>query len=150
MKCFMTPSVPFAERRIIIMYTENMNEVKNEINKINNYMQNQLWMDFEFCMLDAGKIVLSGTLDRSYNKYVIDIEFEQPYCISSLLYWSVDTSIPLLELANEDEIIEMNKKYRVEQGNYIFKINVEDFEQTPIYIAARNIKCVINDKESIE
>ena len=65
--------------------------------------------------------------------------------MSTLFLWSPDTSVPFIELANEDAYLEINKKYKVEQGNYIFKINC-DFENSPIFIAAKRITCKIPAK----
>jgi hypothetical protein len=118
-------------------------EVEKEIQKINSYLSKCLWMDFEFCRMDAGQVVLSGSIDQSYNRYAIDIEFEQPHFVSSLFSWRTDTSKPFIQFVTEDEKFEMNTKYQVELGNYIFKINVEHFEKPPIFIAAKKIACKI-------
>lgn len=125
-------------------------EVKKEIKKINTYLNNCLWMDFEVCQMSFIKVVLAGRIDQSVNKYAIEIEFEEPYCISSLFSWSIDTDVSFIELATEEETLNMNITYRVEQGNYIFKVNVEDFDKTPIFIAAKRVKClIIEDNENV-
>jgi hypothetical protein len=118
-------------------------EVQNEINKINTYLGACLWMDFEFCQMNASQVVIAGTIDQSYGKYDIEISFEQPHFVSTLFLWNTDTSKPVIQLVSEEEEFEFNTKYRVEQGNYIFKINVEDFEKPPIFIAAKKITCKI-------
>lgn len=129
------------------MFLMTMDEVNLELEKINDYLSKCLWMDFEICQLNGGKIVVAGRIDTSYNNFSIEMEFEQPYCISSILNWSVDTSKQFIELASDDEVIEMSRKYRIEQGNYVFKIYMEDFESSAIYIAAKKVKCIIiNDK----
>ena len=61
-------------------HIQSIDEVNDEINKINNYIKDFLWLDFEFAMINAGKVVMAGAIDQSYGKYCIDIEFEQPYC----------------------------------------------------------------------
>jgi hypothetical protein len=118
-------------------------EIEQEIVKVNTYLSNCLWMDFEFCRMDAGLIVISGSIDQSYNEYALDIEFEQPHFVSSLFMWKTDTSKPFIELVSSEEESELNTKYSVERGNYIFKINAEGFEEPPIFIAARKITCKI-------
>lgn len=128
------------------MFLMTIDEVNTEIENINSYLSKCLWMDFEICQLSGGKIVASGRIDTSYNNYSIDIEFEQPHCISSPLTWKTDTSKPFIELASDNEIIEMNSKFRVDQGNYVFKIYMEDFEDSAIYIAAKKIRCKIIDE----
>lgn len=123
------------------MNTEKMtnNSVKNELEKINLYLAKCLWMDFEFCRMDAGEIVLAGSIDHSFNRYDIEIIFEQPHFVSSLLFWHTDTSKAFIQLVSETEERELNDKYRIERGNFIFQINVEGFENPPIFIAAKKI-----------
>ncbi|MBO3286105.1 hypothetical protein [Paenibacillus polymyxa] len=121
----------------------NLDEVNVEIDKINTYLSRCLWMDFEFCRMNAGQIVLSGSIDQSSDEYTIDIEFEQPYFVSTLFLWHGDTSKIFIELANDEEAMEMNQKYNVEFGNYIFKISVEGFDSPPIIIVAKKISCKI-------
>lgn len=119
------------------MFIMNLDEVNVEIDKINTYLSRCLWMDFEFCRMNAGQIVLSGSIDQSSDEYAIDIEFEQPYFVSTLFLWHGDTSKIFIELANDEEAMEMNQKYNVEFGNYIFKISVEGFDSPPIIIVAK-------------
>ncbi|MEB4782921.1 hypothetical protein [Paenibacillus polymyxa] len=125
------------------MFIMNLDEVNVEIDKINTYLSRCLWMDFEFCRMNAGQIVLSGSIDQSSDEYAIDIEFEQPYFVSTLFLWHGDTSKIFIELANDEEAMEMNQKYNVEFGNYIFKISVEGFDSPPIIIVAKKISCKI-------
>lgn len=129
------------------MFVMSVDEVNLEIENINTYLSRCLWMDFEFCRMDAGQIVLSGSIDQSSNEYAIDIEFQEPYFISTLFLWHTDTAKVFIELANDDEIIEMNQKYRVELGNYIFKISVEAFDSPPIFVAAKKISCKILEED---
>lgn len=93
--------------------------------------------------MDGGDIVVAGRIDTSYDEFAINIEFGTPFYISSLLAWHLDDSKPFIELAVEDEKQTIDDKYQVEQGNYIFKINAEDFETAPIIIASKNLKCEI-------
>lgn len=128
------------------MFVMSLDEVNFEIDKINTYLSQCLWMDFEFCRMNAGSIVLSGSIDQSSNEYAIDIEFEQPYFVSTLFLWHTDTSKAFIELVNDEDTNEMNQKYKMELGNYIFKISVEDFEYPPILVVAKKITCkILND-----
>ena len=125
------------------MFVMKIEEVVSEITKINDYLGKCLWMDFEFCRMDDFKVVMAGSIDQSYEKYAIEISFEQPYFVSSLFYWQTDTSKPFIQLANDVEAMGINTKYKVEVGNYIFKINIEDFEESPIFVAAKKVTCNI-------
>jgi len=118
-------------------------EIMQELNQINSYLSKCLWMDFEFCQMSFIKIVLSGKVDELNEEPDIEIEFEYPYFISTVFLLHTDTSKPFIQLVSEDEEYELNTKYQVEYGNYIFKINVEDFEHSPMFVAAKKIKCKI-------
>ena len=121
-------------------------EVKVKINSINEYLGECSWMEFELCKMNGGQVVLSGSIDLSSGEYAIDIEFEQPYFVSSLFFWHADTSNTFIELADEKEIFELNSTYKIEQGCYIFKVSVEDFDNPPIMIVAKNINYKIRDE----
>lgn len=65
----------------------------NELHKINEYLKEQLWMDFEICNVDRGKLELHGFLDEgndsnansSYIMQIInDLTLSQNEC-----YWVV-------------------------------------------------------------
>ena len=107
-------------------------------------------MDFTLYQSHAGKIELYGAIDQTYNNYVdnfeIKIEFEQPHFVSSLFSWQMDASKLFIRLLSGEEASEINTKYQVEQGNYIFRINAENFETSPILIAAKKIACEIRNK----
>jgi hypothetical protein len=112
------------------------------LDEINNYLKNCLWMDFEICEMSFIKIEVAGRIDRSINDFSISIEFNQPYLVYGLLTWGLDNSKEFISLAKPSEFIEFNKRYRIEQGKYLFRINMEDFDEG-IYIAASDVKCVI-------
>jgi diphthamide synthase (EF-2-diphthine--ammonia ligase) len=128
------------------MFLMEKEEVQSVLKKINNYLSRCLWMDFEFCQMNASQVVMAGSIDQSYDKYAIDIIFEQPHFVSSMFLWKTDTSKPFIQLVSKEEEFEIITKYQVEQGNYIFKIYVEDFENPPILIAAKKIICNILDE----
>ncbi len=128
------------------MFLMKKKEVQHEIKKINDYLRKCLWMDFEFARIDASQVVMAGRIDQSYNKFAIDIYFEQPHFVSSLFLWTADTSKPFIQLVSKEEEFEFNTNYQVEEGNYIFKVDAEGFEKTPIFIAAKKIHCNIIDE----
>ena len=95
--------------------------------------------------MSAKQIVMAGAIDQSYGKYDIDIIFEQPYFVSSLFSWKTNTSKTVIQLVSAEEEYEFNIKYQVELGNYIFKINIEDFNNS-IFIGAKKITCIIHNE----
>lgn len=123
----------------------NIKSLNEEIEKINRYLENCRWMDFEICQLSFIRIEVGGQIDEILNKFAILIFFEQPTFVQCPLLWGLDDSKKFIELASEEEFKEINKKYFIEEGNFLFKINMEDYKE-PAYIAARDIKCCIHDE----
>jgi hypothetical protein len=39
-------------------------DIKTELEKINEYLGNCLWMDFEFCQMNSSQVVMGGTVDH--------------------------------------------------------------------------------------
>ena len=132
------------------MYLMNLEEVKKEIIKINDYLKNCLWMDFELSHMNGGKIILSGSIDMSQDDYAIDIYFEYPYYVSSLLFWHTDTKKKFVELVETKEMFDIITKYKVEAGNYIFKIYPENYDDSSFYIIAKKIACKIINKNPFD
>lgn len=120
-------------------------EIFNEISTINNYLERCLWMDFEVAQMNDGNIVVAGRIDTSLNEFAININFGMPFYISTLLSWRLEESRPFIELAVGEEEQAIIDRHQVDQGNYIFKINAEDFEVAPIFIASQSLKCEIVD-----
>ena len=125
------------------MFLISKEEVLAVIKRINNYLNECLWMDFEFCMINDFNVVMVGKISQSYNQSEIEIHFEQPHFVSSLFEWTSDASKPFIQLCTEEEGAELNTKYKVVYGNYHFKISAEDFETPPIIVIAKKITCVI-------
>ena len=117
----------------------NNKDVKVEISKINEYLEKCLWMDFEICEMSFIKVEIAGRIDSSANKYAISIVFGQPTFIQGPLCWTLDNSRKFIELASKEELEQINKKYQIEKGNFLFKIYMEDMESA-VYIAASDIK----------
>ena len=128
------------------MFIAKKEEILWEIKKINEYLRKCLWMDFVIVQ-DYGQIEFYGALSQSWNNFVdsyaIKLVFEGSCFVSTLFDWTIDTSGPSIELCTKEEENELTSKYRIESGNYFFKINVEDFENPPIFICAKKLTSVI-------
>ncbi|MGX7047947.1 hypothetical protein RU86_GL000621 [Lactococcus piscium] len=68
----------------------NVEEISNELAKINHYLEKCLWMDFEFAKMNSSDIIVAGRKDISSNNFSIDINFGRPYYLSSLLSWHME------------------------------------------------------------
>lgn len=122
------------------------NEIVNELDKINGYLRKCMWMDFEFAQMNESNVLIGGRKDISYDEWAIEINFGNPFYVTTLFSWQLDNSKPFIELVEGDEMWDIINKYQVEEGNYIFKINAEDFETAPIVIASKSLKAeIINE-----
>lgn len=122
------------------MFIMTEKEVINELNKINLYLEKSTGLDFEFLQLSEFKIVVSGSVDLNYEKSsVINIKFTEIHFVQAIMNWRSDNRKKFIELCTEEEMGDYNYKYQITLGHYVFKINAENFDEEPIYIAAKAI-----------
>jgi len=124
-----------------------MNELKQTVEEINALIQTQLWFDFEVMTLGYD-LKVAGGLDLFYNApddYDLLITFSNVFYISSLMSWRTDTSKNCIRVLEGEEFSAMNKKHQITQGNYVFAISAEDYEDGLYYIVAENISYEITN-----
>lgn len=123
-----------------------MRKWKMDIDKItiiNDYLKEQLWMDFEIGHMNCGKIEMFGFLDEG-GEDKIKIVFDRPYMMLSTFRFTYEGNSDFISLVKGDEAVELNKKYSVIQGNQIFKISDTDINND-MYIIAEGIEVRIMD-----
>ncbi|MDR3292741.1 MAG: hypothetical protein LBT20_01395 [Clostridiales bacterium] len=69
-------------------------EVEEEIAKINAYLSKNQWMDFEIKQVNSAQIVMIGSIDLLLEGYEsLEIIIDQPtYMASNISEWHTDTS----------------------------------------------------------
>lgn len=112
-----------------------------KINLINDYLKEQLWMDFELCNMNCGKIEMFGFLDEG-GEEKIKIVFDRPYMMLSTFCFTYEGNSDFISLVTGDEAVEINKKYSVTRGNQIFKISDTNV-YNDMYIIAKGIEVQI-------
>lgn len=112
-----------------------------KINIINRYLKEQLWMDFELCNMNCGKIEMFGFLDEA-GEDKIKIVFEKPYMMLSTFTFTYEGNSDFISLVTGNEAVELNKKYNVTQGNQIFKLSSTNINNE-MYIIAQGIEVQI-------
>lgn len=112
-------------------------KIKEKVEKINSIISQESWMDMEVLSVKGGNLVIGGSIDFTYG-HSLEIIFEDIFYLSINMEWKVDTSKPTLFVADREEAMEVNKAFRVEQGNLIFKLKAEDVEEF-FYVAAKNL-----------
>ncbi len=127
------------------------NEVMQIITRINEYVSQELWMDFDVALSNGWDLTIIGRLDNTTKKVNIEINFEQVHFVSLPFGWKTDTSYPIIKLANEEEIENLTDKFEVDKGNYIFKFIAEGFDSEKYYfVGAKKISCLLLDKQTNE
>lgn len=79
-----------------------------KINLINDYLKEQLWMDFELCNMNCGKIEMFGFLDEG-GEEKIKIVFDRPYMMLSTFCFTYEGNSDFISLVTGDEAVEINK-----------------------------------------
>ncbi len=113
----------------------------NEIDKINEFLKEQLWMDFEMCNINRGELELHGFLDEAEDDKV-KIIFEQPHMVSCNFFFTYEGNGIFISTVDGEEAYKINKMYGVTQGNIIFKITNINVE-TDMIIIAKNLEVQI-------
>ncbi len=113
----------------------------DQIDKINEYLEKQLWMDFEMYSMNRGAVEIVGFLDEAGSDK-IKIKFEQPYMILCSFSFSYSGEGQFISIVEGKDAYEINKEYKVTVGNIIFKISNTNIEKE-IYIIAKDIKMEI-------
>lgn len=113
-------------------------KIAEKIQQINSIISKELWFDMEILIRKGGNLSIVGSIDFTYG-YSLEIIFLDVFHMSINTEWRTDTSKPVLEVVNGEEAWNVNGKYRIEQGNTLFKIQSEDLD-VPFYVAAKDIE----------
>lgn len=116
--------------------------VKEELFKINSFLKECLWMDFDYGIISDYLIELFGCIDRSFPEDAIKIKFVRPHSISTMFCFSKADDLPFIELVEEQEQIAKYVKMGLEEGDCVFQIHA-DGSENPIIIVAQSVECEI-------
>ncbi|WP_143310261.1 hypothetical protein [Chitinophaga vietnamensis] len=110
--------------------------MKEQLDKINKFLQNHQWCDFEIIDL-KGNLRIGGKTGFS-NDYDIVITFSDVFFMQILYEWKTDTQAIAFEIPDVQEERTININFGIEQGFQLFKIYAEDIE-SPLYISSKGI-----------
>lgn len=80
-----------------------------KINIINKYLKEQLWMDFEICNINCGKIEMFGFLDEA-GKDKIKIIFDRPYMMLGTFRFTYEGNSDFVSLLTGSDAVCLNNK----------------------------------------
>jgi len=106
----------------------------DEIDKVNEFLKEQLWMDFEMCNINRGKLELHGFIDEVADDK-IKIVFEQPHMVSCNFFFTYEGNGKFLSIVDGKDAFQINKKYGVTQGHTVFKITNTNIEAEMLIVA---------------
>lgn len=112
--------------------------IREKVQAINSIIAKEKWLDMEIFHIKGVDLSIIGSIDFTYG-HSVEITFIDVFHMSINAEWQTDTSKPVLEIVSGEEEYNVNGKYRIQEGNILFKIASEDLE-TPFYIAAKDIK----------
>lgn len=107
------------------------------VSEINKYLKEQLWMDFEMCNLNRGKLELYGFLDEGEDK--IKIIFDQPHMVSCNFFFTYEGKGDFITIVDGEEAYQINKRFGVTRGNLIYRIANINIE-SDMFIIAKGIE----------
>ena len=90
-------------------------EIKIVVHQINDYLSEQLWMDFEIAEYSKYVMRISGCLDFS-GQPNLEIILHDVFFASAVFAWTTDTARQAVELIEGEEARQINMKFHVEQG----------------------------------
>lgn len=100
------------------------------IDEINEYLQKELWFDFEAIEYQGSTLTVMGGIDTTVDPE-LEIYFHN-VCFTSLpIDWMTDTDEPPLRLVRGDEANCLREKYRVGDGYHLFHFSPSDYPRDP-------------------
>lgn len=113
-------------------------EIENVLAEINEYLETQLWMDFEIIEYSQYELKIIGSIDISSTPN-IEIILKDVFFFSSVFNWKTDTSHKAISLIEGNEARKINIHFQVEQGYHLVKFKAEDYPD--------DIGCIFGVKE---
>lgn len=101
-------------------------EIINVLTRINEYLESQLWMDFEIVKYSRYELKIIGSIDTS-SAPNIEIVFKDIFFASTVFNWKTDTSQKAISLIKGEEARKINIEFQVEQGYHLVKFQAEDY-----------------------
>lgn len=108
------------------------------IQRIYEIISERFYLEFKFYSYDNNNLTIVGSEDLLYF-HEFEINFKNVFAISAPSFWRLKDNMNVIELLNQaPEMRDLNLRYRVEQGNKIFKFVTDD--NVPCYIICEDVE----------
>jgi hypothetical protein len=98
----------------------------SNVETINKHIASKFHYELKLASYDSDGLIIMGGEDVLFSNE-IEITFRGIFSIICNTYWKLDTKIKGIELVTNTKVgQEINKKYGVEVGYFIFKLNNEE------------------------
>ena len=107
---------------------------QEKIGKLNAYISDHEWFDWEVFKFDGSNLTLIGGTDLVYY-HLVELIFKNVYLISSRINWRSDTSKPIFKLLSDREAYDFNYQHQIERGYSVYSLKVKDFDDDFFVVA---------------
>ena len=104
------------------------------LDKINNYLRENLWMDFEVVKIGMNALELHGYADEACDDEII-IRFKSVHMVSLVTHFSYLGEKNFISLITGDKARTININYDVPVGNNIFSLSNTNIASDMIIVA---------------
>ena len=106
----------------------------NNIDIINSYLKQELWMDFELSGTGIREVRLHGFIDEAEDDNII-IKFSEVFMVSALTSFNYEGSGDFITVAEGETARRINIKYGVTKGHNIYFLSNTNVEGDMFIIA---------------
>lgn len=112
------------------------------IEEINEYLKEELWMDFEVTQMDTYIVKLHGFIDELCKDSII-ISFYDVSVVNISMCFTYDGKVDFLSvIEGSKQAYDINRHYNVQVGNNIYGISGTD-RSAEMFIIAKSIKAEV-------
>lgn len=108
------------------------------IRRINDYLKEHLWMDFEVTKIGMNVVELHGFLDEIYEDNII-IRFKEVYMVNVVMRFSYEGDGDFLSVISGNQAYTLNCNFDVPTKNKIFCLSKTSVP-TEMFIIAKKIE----------
>jgi hypothetical protein len=103
--------------------------VLSVVKSFNAFARQKPWLDFDVAIFSPFRVTLHAGLDPSAPQPDVEIQFDDVFCVATLMSWKSDTTRPILRVLTDSEAWKVNGRFKVEEGYHLFSFQPEDYPE---------------------